>query len=214
MKQIILTICSAAVLASCSESSQKPVAEKEAEPKVASVSTTTEPTLPDSVINKNWMDYATPGKEHEMMSKWNGSWTSETTWWMAPGAPPSTSIMTTTNTMLLGGRYQQSVHKGSFDKQPFEGIGTLAYDKTRKVFVSTWIDNMGTGIMEGEGTWDEATKSINIRGKMTDAGYSKEMPFREVFRIVDEDHHVMEMYATDRSGKEFKNMEIKFTRKK
>ncbi|MGZ8543879.1 MAG: DUF1579 family protein, partial [Flavisolibacter sp.] len=79
----------------------------------------------------------------------------------------------------------------------------------------TWIDNMGTGIMTGEGPWDEASKSITIKGKMIDPTTGKDCAFREVFTIVDNDHQVMEMYTTDpASGKEFKTMEVKYTRNK
>jgi hypothetical protein len=34
---------------------------------------------------------------------------------------------------------------------PFEGISTLGYDNAKKTFFSTWIDNMGTGMMVMEG---------------------------------------------------------------
>jgi hypothetical protein len=33
----------------------------------------------------------------------------------------------------------------------------------KKMFSSSWVDNMGTGIMNMEGTWDEATKSIILK---------------------------------------------------
>jgi hypothetical protein len=35
-----------------------------------------------------------------------------------------------------------------------------------------------------------------------------------VFRIIDRDTHVMEMYMPGQDGKEYKNMEITYTRKK
>ncbi|MFL5810456.1 MAG: DUF1579 family protein, partial [Flavisolibacter sp.] len=86
----------------------------------------------------------------------------------------------------------------------------------KKEFISTWIDNMGTGMMVSRGKWDDATKSLTLVGKMVDpsAGNGNEVPFREVWRVVDNDHQVMEMYGPDPSGKEFKTMEIKMTRKK
>jgi hypothetical protein len=73
---------------------------------------------------------------------------------------------------------------------------------------------MGTGIMIGEGPWDEATKSITIKGKMIDPSSKKEMDFREVFTVVDATTQKMEMFAPAPDGKEFKSMEITFTRKK
>lgn len=169
----------------------------------------------DSTAMKNWMNYMTPGKEHKMMASWDGTWTGDITMWMAPGAPPTKSTGTSVNKMVLDGRYQQSTTTGSFEGMPFNGMSTVAFDNAKKVFISTWIDNMGTGMMIGEGPWDEATKSITIKGKMIDPSTGKECEFREVLKIIDNDHQVMEMYAPDpATGKEFKTMEIKYTRKK
>jgi hypothetical protein len=172
---------------------------------------------PDSAtMMKNWSEYMTPGKEHKMMASWDGTWNGEVTLWMTPGQPPMQSTTVTTNKMLLDGRYQSSTHKGLMMGMPFEGMSTLAFDNGKKEFVSTWIDNMGTGIMTSTGKWDEASKSITFKGRMVDpsSGNGKEADFREVFRVIDNDHQVMEMYGPDPSGKEFKTMEIKFTRKK
>lgn len=170
--------------------------------------------MPDSAtMMKNWMEYMTPGKEHKMMASWSGTWTGDITMWMAPGAPPSKSKGIAVHKMVLGGRYQQGVHKGSFMGTPFEGYSTLAYDKAKKVFISTWIDNMGTGVMTLEGPWDEATKSITLTGKMVDPGTGQEIPVREVFIIKDKNNQVMEMYAQGPDGSEFKTMEIKSKRK-
>jgi hypothetical protein len=42
----------------------------------------------------------------------------------------------------------------------------------------------------------------------------KDVNVKEVFKMIDDDHHTMEMYMPTADNKEFKNMEIKFTRKK
>jgi hypothetical protein len=174
-------------------------------------------TMPDSAtMMKNWEAYATPSDVHKMMASWDGNWTGENTMWHAPGAPPQTSKSTAVNKMLMGGRYQESVHKGDMMGMPFEGRSTLAYDNARKEFISTWVDNMGTGVMVMRGKWDDASKSMNLSGTCVDpsAGNGREMTVREVFKIVDDNHQVMEMYGPAPDGKEFKMMEIKFTRNK
>jgi hypothetical protein len=163
---------------------------------------------------KKWTDYMTPGKEHKMMASWNGTWTGEISLWMAPGATPTKSTGTSVNTMIMDGRYQQSTTTGSFEGMPFNGMSTLAFDNAKKVFISTWIDNMGTGVMIGKGTWNEATKSMTIRGTMVDPMTGKDCDFREVMKVLDNDHQVMEMYVPDTAGKEYKSMEIKYTRNK
>jgi hypothetical protein len=170
--------------------------------------------MPDSNMMKRWMAYMTPGKEHQMMASWDGTWNGDITMWMMPGAPPTKSKGVATNKMILGGRYQQSSYTGSFEGMPFEGLSTMGFDNEKKTFICTWIDNMGSGMMIGEGPWDEAGRSITIKGTMIDPTTGKECNFRQVMRIVDNDHQVTEMYVPGPDGKEYKSMEIKSTRKK
>jgi hypothetical protein len=171
--------------------------------------------MPDSAtMMKNWEMCMTPGKEHAMLAKSNGTWTTEVTTWMDPAKPPMTSKGTTVNKMILGGRYQESTNSGSMMGMPFEGKGTTGYDNAKKVFVSTWVDNMGTGIMTMEGPWDEASKSITMKGKSMDPMTMKEQDYKEIFKIIDDNTQMMEMYGPGPDGKENKMMEIKYTRKK
>lgn len=172
---------------------------------------TTTPPMDSAAKMKAWMDYMTPGEPHKMLASANGKWKSETTMWMEPGAPAQTSTGEATNTMIMDGRYQRMTFKGSMMGMPFEGEGITAYDNAKKMFVSTWIDNMGTGVMQMEGPWDEASKSMTLKGSMKDPITGKECTMREVFKIVDDKHQQMEMYSTQ-DGKEYKNMEMKLTK--
>lgn len=211
MRRITLTIyCSLFFLASAYTLSAQEKASKK--PAVTSQKTKTA-AMPDSAtMMKAWMEYMTPGEFHKMMAKDDGTWNEEITLWMDPSAPPTKSTATAVNTMILGGRYQQSKHTGSFNGMPFEGVSLVGFDNARKVFVSSWIDNMGTGIMYMEGKWDDKTKTINFKGKATDPMTGNEMEVRERFKIIDDNTQVMEMFDV-RGGKENKTMEIKFTRK-
>lgn len=161
---------------------------------------------------KKWMDYSTPSDMHTMLAKMDGEWNEEVSFWMDPKAPEQKMQATCVNKMILGGRYQESKHTGDFGGMPFEGIGMLAWDNTLKKFVNTWVDNMGTGIMYMEGTWDAATKSINFSGSMTDAMLGKSVKVREVMKVIDDKTLEMTQYS-EKDGKEFKSMHIKMTRK-
>jgi len=166
----------------------------------------------DDASMKAWQAYMTPGDIHKMLATSDGTWNEDITMWMAPGTEPMKSISTAENKMILGGRYQQSTHTGTFNGMPFEGMGLLGYDNAKKIFNSTWIDNMGTGIMQMQGTLDPTGKIINFTGTSVDPSTGKDMNVRQVFTIIDNDHQMMEMYMTA-NGKEFKTMEIKLTRK-
>jgi len=218
MKRNLLYICAATLLLNACTNAEKP--KEETTTTVSSSDTGAAKTdewvpVDSATATKAWMEYATPGEAHKALAKSDGVWTGETTMWMGIDAPPMTSTSTSTNKMVMGGRYQLSEFKGNFMGMPFEGMSITAYDNYKKKYISTWIDNMGTGIMKMEGTWDEASKSMAMTGKMTDPATGKECDMREVFRMVDNDHQVMEMYGPDpKTGKEYKTMEIKLTRKK
>jgi hypothetical protein len=160
---------------------------------------------------KAWMDYMTPGEIHKMLARSAGDWKEDVTTWMKPGAPPTTSSGTAKNEMIMGGRYLQTTHKGTFSGMPFEGVGITAYDNAAKKFITTWIDNFGTGIMTLEGKWDPKTNSIEFKGKTTDPITGKDVAVREVFKLIDDNNQVLEMYGVQ-DGKEYKSMQIKFTR--
>jgi hypothetical protein len=172
----------------------------------------TAPVMDSASMMKAWEMYMTPGDMHQMMNSFSGKWEGENSMWMAPDAPPSQSTSATEYKMVMGGRYLESIHTGNFEGMPFEGKSTLAYDNAKKVFMSTWIDNMGTGIMYMEGPWDEATKTMHLKGRMIDPMSGQEVDVREEYKVVDDKTHVLEMFVTQ-GGQEFKNMEIKFTRK-
>lgn len=163
---------------------------------------------------KVWMEYATPGEVHKMIAKSDGEWAGTVTHWMAPGEDGMKSECTATNKMIMDGRYQITEFKGNFMGMPFEGMGTLAYDNAKKVFINTWIDNMGTGLMTMQGSWNEKTNSISFKGKMVDPTTGGDLEVREVFTIKNDKTQTIEMYSPSPDGKgEFKTMEIVLNRR-
>lgn len=206
MKNLLFAACTAFLFIACDKVKMDVKTEKTEEWKPVDSATAT----------KAWMDYATPGDMHQMLAKSDGVWNGANTTWMENGAKPMTSTSEATNKMIFEGRYQISEHKGNFMGMPFEGMSIVGYDNSKKKFISTWIDNMGTGIMHGEGDWNPSTKSIEFKGKMTDpARPGKDCEVREVYTFVDDNTQKLEMYGPDsKTGKEYKTMEIKYTRKK
>jgi len=98
---------------------------------------------------------------------------------------------------------------------PFSGFGISGFDNVSQKFQSTWIDNMGTGIMHSEGTADASGKTINWVGMMSDPMTGKVTKERMVTTITDDDHHTFEMYGVPPGGKkEMKMMTLEYTRKK
>ncbi len=160
---------------------------------------------------KAFTDFMTPGKIHAMMAKSDGDWKQSITFWMNPGAPPMQMNSTCHNEMVMGGRYQLSTSEGEMMGMPFKGQGLTGYDNVRNIFVTTWIDNMGTGIIYMEGKWNDATKAIEFAGKMTDPMAGKAIDARQVLTFMDDTHQKLEMFVMH-GDQEFKSMEILISR--
>lgn len=168
--------------------------------------------MPDSAaMMKAWQAYMTPGEEHKMIAKSNGKWEEEVKMYMSPGAPPEIMKSTCVNTMIMNGLYQSSETKGNYNGMPFEGHSTLGFNNATKKYQSTWIDNMSSGMMKMEGTWDSTSKMLVMTGTETDMMTGKDLAVRETMKFPDDNHQTMEMFET-RGGKESKVMEINFKR--
>lgn len=211
--QLFILILLVLISASCGNPTE-PAADA---PKTEAVAEAAAPAMPDSAtMMKNWESYMTPGPMHTMMASWDGTWEGQSSMWEGPDKPRMNYSITTVNKMIMGGRYQQSINTGVMMEMPFEGLSNTGYDNQKKVFKTTWIDNFGTGIMVLEGPWDEATKTMMLKGTMVDPGMDtgEETPVREEYKVVDADNHEMRMYANYPGMGEVMMMEIKWKRKK
>ena len=168
---------------------------------------------PDSAtVAKAWEAYMTPSKGHEMLAKDNGTWDAELTFWSPDSPEPMTSKAVATYKMILDGKYQEGNYTGNMMGMPFQGKGIVAYDNASEEFISTWIDNMGTGMMVCRGKYDEGSKTMTLKGTMMDPVTKKEMQIKEVITYIDDNNQKMEMYDIS-NGKEFKSMQVVSKRK-
>ena len=161
------------------------------------------------------MEAGTPGEMHALLAQSVGVWNGKSSMWMAPGTEPMTSECVSTISPIMDGRFTKCEIKGEMPGMgPFNGFGIYGYDNVSKEFQSTWIDNCGTGMMTGTGDLSSDGKTLtwiyNYHCPIT----KKPVTLREVERNISKDSKTLEMYGIDpKSGKEFKMMEIAFTRK-
>jgi hypothetical protein len=156
---------------------------------------------------------ATPGPQHAMLAKLAGDWTCSIKYQMDPSQPAQDAQSTATITSLMDGRYIQELSSGQMMGAPFNGMGLYGFDNVSGKFVSSWIDNMGTGIMMSVGTADASGKVINWNGTMNDPVTGKATKERMVMTIADDDHHTFEMFGIPPGGKkETKMMTIDYVR--
>ena len=166
------------------------------------------------------LELAKPGENHKLLASVVGTWDYKVKFWMSPDAPPMESGGKAVSRTVMDGRYVISDHTGKMqmpgsngammDTQ-FAGMGIEGYDNVKKKFVASWIDNMGTGIMNMEGTYDAGSKTLFYLAEYEPMPGMK-TKMREVIKIADNDHRTMEFFE-DRGGKEVKTMEMTYVRK-
>ena len=157
----------------------------------------------------------TPGEMQKLLADGKGDWTGKTTMWMFPGSEPMSCDTTSTVTTLMDGRYTRVEVKGDFPGMgPYHGIGVYGYDNVLKKFVSSWIDNHSTGIMQGDGELSKDKKQITWNYTHSCPVIGKPATMKEVETVVSEKERRLEMWGNEpKTGKNFKMMQIDLTRK-
>ena len=157
---------------------------------------------------------ATPGAQHAMLAKMAGEWTATVKYQMDPSQPWQEATGTSVVTAIMEGRYIQEANTSVMMGMPFSGMGITGYDNVIGKYVSTWIDNMGTGIMTSTGTADATGKTISWNGVMSDPMTGKPSKARMVTTVMDDNHHTFEMFTVPPGAKkEMKTMTIDYVRK-
>jgi hypothetical protein len=164
----------------------------------------------DPEMMKAWQEYMTPGAMHDLLAKSVGEWKTEIKSWMDPNMPPTVTEGKSVCESMLGGRFFHSKETANFMGMPFEGSSISGYDNATKKFFSYWVDNMSTGGMVLEGSYDEATKTFTYAGSgMSFTGAYK---VREIIQQINDDETMFTMYMEESGKPEMKMMEIKYTR--
>lgn len=180
------------------------------------------PASSDAEMTAQMLALAKPGPNHKILAACVGTWSYHVKMWMSPdpNAPASESDGVAVIKPILGGRFFQGTHDGKMrmpgpdgkmTEMEFHGVGTDGYDNVKKKFVSSWVDDMGTGIMQSEGDYDAAAKTLTYFAEM-EAIPGMKSKMREVIKFIDNDHHTLEFYEV-RGGTEVKTMELSYARK-
>jgi hypothetical protein len=199
------------------EEAKKPEAPKADKPEAGKGQPEVDPAMAEMM--KKCQEFATPGDDHKRLEPLVGKWEFSTSWRMSPDAPADVSKGKAEYKWIFDGRYLQQECTGepceAMGGMILKGLGVTGYDNMRKQYFCSWFDNMGTGVMMGYGTADASGKVITMEGDFSNpmTGNQHEK-WRTITRIESPDKHIFEMYGPDPSGKEFKCMEITYTRAK
>lgn len=155
----------------------------------------------------------TPGAEHAALAKQVGNYTISTTSWNAPGGEPNIDSGSATRTMILDGRVMVEHMTATMFGQPFTGHGMRGFDNVTGKYWATWNDSMSTGLMTSTGTCD-AKGACTFTGSWVDPIKKTTVTSRMVSQWKDANTETFEMFGPGPDGKEFKMMEITYTRAK
>jgi hypothetical protein len=154
----------------------------------------------------------TPGEQHKLLAKLEGSWWTKSRGWSEPDKPPRESSGTCEQKLILGGHYLKQTYSGDMMGEPYTGISILGYNNHTKKYQSIWVDSLNTAVLFFEGTASKDGKTITQECRYDDPVRGPSV-WRTVTRIKDDNTQEFEMFLTPRGRKEEKMMEMTITRK-
>jgi hypothetical protein len=169
------------------------------------------PKIDMQKIMEIYKKVGTPGEQHKLLAKLEGSWTTKSKGWVDPDTPPTESIGTCERKMILNGHYLREEYTGDMMGVPFTGISFMGYNNHTKKYESTWIDSMNTGIFKFEGIASRDGRTITQECRFDDPVRGPAV-WRTVTRIKDDNTTEFEMFLTPRGKKEEKMMEMTYSR--
>lgn len=159
---------------------------------------------------------AEPAEQQSILAALGGKWLFDLNFYSKKGADAQLSNGRVENEMILGGRFLSSkmdlILNVGGESLSYQGLNVIGYDNIKKVYTSTLIDNMRTGIANGEGKYDEKNKTLEIKGRLNHPLFDKERAYRTIIQFFDDNKYTQTIFMADKSGGEFKLIEIEYHR--
>ncbi len=155
-----------------------------------------------------------PGKQHEALKFFEGTWDATAKFMAEPGKPMAESKGSEKAEMVLGGFWLTFEYKGEMMGAPFTGRGTLGFDQQKQKYVGTWIDSMKSGLFLSEGTADEHGKVFTMIAQGYCDGEGKAITMKQVYEIKDKDAWMLSFITPNPDGKEMTMGTIEYKRHK
>src|SRR5574341_295576 len=130
----------------------------------------------------------TPGEQHKLLAKLEGSWITKSKGWMEPDKPPVESSGTCEQRMVLNGHYLRQEYAGDMMGQHFTGINYF----------------VGPASADNRTITQDCDYDDPVRGPSL---------WRTVTRIKDDNTVEFAMFLTPKGGKEEKMVEMTIARK-
>ena len=192
----------------------KTIASNEASSTTTATTATATSMTPDQM--NEMLKLGSPSGSHKKLEAFVGQWNYIAKMWMDPKGQPMVTTGTSNNQWILGGRFLQAIAKGAATKDfpAFEGMGLTGFDNIKQAYTSSWVDNMSTSTMEATASFDDKTNTLSEKGTMMCPMEKREKAFRSMWKVKNKNSYQYVSYMTGMDGKEYKAMEIEYSRTK
>jgi len=165
-----------------------------------------------TAAQQRMMEMGTPDAHHKLLGKMAGTHEVKSQFRMASEAPWTEATFSGTSTMIMGGRYLFMKATGDFMGMPFEGQGVMGFDKEKKKFISTWIDNFSTMLLVAVGDGDLEKQQIVTVAEMIDPSTGNPTKMKMVYTIKSDTEYTLEMSIALPNGDWLNNMNMSYTK--
>lgn len=158
--------------------------------------------------------FTQPGEHHKWLSRFIGTWDTETRFYMGGQAsPPEKGVAE--NTWLMEGRWIRSEAKGTMMGQPMHAFMIMGYDNFKMSYVVTSVSSVDTAMLRSEGDLDPGGKVLMTYGTLDEylTGEHDKM-VKYVWRFESDDKVVWEIHDLPIGENNTKVVEITSTRRK
>ncbi|MEZ5990602.1 MAG: DUF1579 family protein [Planctomycetota bacterium] len=155
-----------------------------------------------------------PGKHHEELRRFLGTWDTEMRMFMGGQATPPDKG-TWECKWLMDGRWLEARGKGTMMGQPSQSFMLMGYDNFKQSFVSTYVSSFDTAMLEAEGDMTPDGKSLITYGTLDEylTGEHDKM-VKYAWRFLSEDEIVLEVHDLPIGETNTKVVEVRYKRRK
>lgn len=151
---------------------------------------------------------------HHMLMGAIGHWQIEIRTWATPEQKePSSSVFECETRPLGDGKFAISEIRGISNNMPYEARCVMGFNSVTQKFERVWFDNLSTGVLMLEGTYDQAANKITYNGKVKDPRTHQDVPIRQVLDMTDPGNQVLTVFTQLKEGKDYKSMELIYRRR-
>lgn len=162
-----------------------------------SVNLETEPTAPIEA-----------GPEHQRLAKLAGSWRGSAKLYFEPGKLAGEAPWEGRIALLLGGRFARFEYRSSMEDKPTAGELLIGFEKSEKMWRTSWIDSghTGTAILVSSGP--QSTGAISVKGTWYPGGGNPPWGWRTDFDDARDGELALRMYNITPEGEESLGVDI------